>query len=323
MSARPKMTAGGKLEEENTMTREQLLKNLESPKGEIDVVLDTDTFNETDDQYALAYLVRYGDRLRLKGLYAAPFTVEGKAKDAAEGMEKSYNEILHILSLMGREDLYPIVYRGSDRYLPDENTPVDSDAARRLAALAMEYTPERPLYVVAIGAITNVASALLLNPDIRDRIVIVWLGGHAYHWEDTKEFNMYQDVAAARIVFGCGAPLVQLPCMGVVSHFVTTGPELEAHMRGKNSLCDYLLDLTTSEALFYGGNDCWSRIVWDVTAVAWLLGGDYLRDRVVDSPVVEYDGTYSCPTGRHPIKYVHYVDRDKLFSDLFAKLGGQ
>lgn len=84
---------------------------------------------------------------------------------------------------------------------------------------------------------------------------------------------MSQDVAAARIVFGCGAPLVQLPCMGVVSHFVTTGPELEVHMRGKNSLCDYLLDLTTSEALFYGGNDCWSRIVWDVTAVAWLLAG--------------------------------------------------
>ena len=304
------------------MTREQLLKNLESPKGEIDVVLDTDTFNETDDQYALAYLVLNGDRLHLKGLYAAPFTMEGKAKDAAEGMEKSYREILHILSLMGREDLHALALRGSDRYLPDENTPVDSAAARRLAALAMEYTPERPLYVVAIGAITNVASALLINPEIRERIVIVWLGGHAYHWEDTKEFNMYQDVAAARVVFGCGAPLVQLPCMGVVSHFVTTGPELEAHLRGKNSLCDYLVDLTTSESLFYGGNDCWGRIVWDVTAVAWLLGGDYLRDRLTDSPLPEYDGTYSFPDGRHPIKYVHYVDRDKLFSDLFAKLGG-
>ena len=96
--------------------------------------------------------------------------------------------------------------------------------------------------------------------------MIVWLGGHAYHWEDTKEFNMYQDVAAARVVFVCGAPLVQLPCMGVVSHFVTTGPELEAHLRGKNSLCDYLVDLTTSESLFYGGNDCWSRIVWDVSS---------------------------------------------------------
>ncbi len=263
-----------------------------------------------------------GDRLHLKGLYAAPFTMEGKAKDAAEGMEKSYREILHILSLMGREDLHALALRGSDRYLPDENTPVDSAAARRLAALAMEYTPERPLYVVAIGAITNVASALLINPEIRERIVIVWLGGHAYHWEDTKEFNMYQDVAAARVVFGCGAPLVQLPCMGVVSHFVTTGPELEAHLRGKNSLCDYLVDLTTSESLFYGGNDCWSRIVWDVTAVAWLLGGDYLRDRLTDSPLPEYDGTYSFPEGRHPIKYVHYVDRDKLFSDLFAKLGG-
>lgn len=40
-------------------------------------------------------------------------------------------------------------------------------------------------------------------------------------------------------------------------------------------------------------------------------------------PLWSTTGTYSFPTGRHPIKYVHYVDRDKLFSDLFAKLGGQ
>ena len=62
---------------------------------------------------------------------------------------------------------------------------------------------------------------------IRDRIVLIWLGGHALNWPNNKEFNLYQDVAGARIVFGCGVPLVQLPCMGVVSAFTTSGPELE------------------------------------------------------------------------------------------------
>ncbi len=77
----------------------------------------------------------------------------------------------------------------------------------------MNYTPEKPLYVLAIGAITNVASAILKNPDIIDRIVIVWLGGNVLHWPENKEFNLYQDVAAARIIFECGAALVQLPLL--------------------------------------------------------------------------------------------------------------
>ncbi len=42
------------------------------------------------------------------------------------------------------------------------------------------------LYVATIGAITNVASAILMEPEIITRIVVVWLGGHALHWSDTR-----------------------------------------------------------------------------------------------------------------------------------------
>ena len=61
--------------------------------------------------------------------------------------------------------------------------------------------------MVSIGAITNVASAILLNPEIRERIVVVWLGGHARICADTKEFNMYQDYAATRVVIYKGEEL--------------------------------------------------------------------------------------------------------------------
>lgn len=40
----------------------------------IDVVIDTDTYNEIDDQYALAYLINSGEKLNLQGIYAAPFS---------------------------------------------------------------------------------------------------------------------------------------------------------------------------------------------------------------------------------------------------------
>ena len=185
----------------------RLIRSLEKPKGRVDVVIDTDTYNEIDDQYALSYLIKSDEKLDLKAIYAVPFFNE-KSTGPADGMEKSYREIMNVLTLLEREDLKEHVYRGSTEYLPSETEPVISDAAKDLAKRAMDYTEEHPLYVVAIAAITNVASALLLNPDIKNRIVLIWLGGNATNWPDNKEFNLYQDVAGARIVFGCGVPLV-------------------------------------------------------------------------------------------------------------------
>jgi inosine-uridine nucleoside N-ribohydrolase len=296
-----------------------LLGRLRKPSGPVDVVIDTDTYNEIDDQFALAFLIKSPEKLRLKGIYAAPFYNQNSA-GPGDGMEKSYAEILKVLALMKREDLKGIVKKGSPKYLPSETEAVDSPAARNRVDLAMIHSEAKPLYVVAIGAITNVASALLLKPEIRDRIVIVWLGGHALHWPDTKEFNMYQDVAAARIVFGSGAAVVQLPCKGVVSAFAAGGPELEHWLRGRNELCTYLVDYTTRSAIKDGGLPNWTRVIWDVTAVAWLLDGDFMLDRLEHSPIPQYDHHYSFDHNRHLYRYVYHINRDKLFKALFETL---
>jgi len=301
------------------LEQEKLLQRLRRPTGKIDVVLDTDAYNEIDDQFAIAYMLKSPDKLNVKALYAAPFFNE-KSSGPADGMERSYNELLEILTIMKLEDMKEVTFRGSDKYLPSETEPVVSPAAEHLAKLAMEYTPENPLYVTAIGAITNVASAILLNPAIVDRIVIVWLGGHSFEWPDTKEFNMFQDVAAARIVFGCGAAVVQLPCMGVVSNFGISGVEMKHWLLGKNALCDHLVnatlrDMGTEEATF-----CWTRVIWDVTAVAWLLNDGSVRDSLEHSPIPEYDHHYGHDRTRHLIRYVYHIDRDELFQNLVNAL---
>lgn len=296
-----------------------LLRRLQRPQGSIDVVLDTDTYNEIDDQFALAYLIKNAQKLNLQAIYAAPFC-NNKADSPAEGMRKSYTEIRHILTLMEREDLLERVHAGSEGYLPDEHTPVRSDAASHLAQLAMRYTPEKPLYVVAIAAITNVASALLLKPEIRDRIVLVWLGGHALHWHDNHEFNLFQDIAAARVVLGCGAAVVLVPCMGVVDAFATTAAELRENLQGKNKLCDYLCNYTISECSQGARARCWSKPIWDVTAVGWLLDARFMQDEIIPSPIPEYDHRWGQDRRRHVIRYVYHINRDALFTDLMDKL---
>ena len=300
------------------LTPEQRLKNLECPREKADVVLDTDAYNEIDDQFAISYALKAQEKLDVKALYAAPFFNE-RSSGPADGMERSYGEILKLLRLSGFEKP---VFRGSARYLPDETTAVQSDAAADLCCRAMGYTPEKPLYVVAIGAITNVASALLNEPRIADRIVVVWLGGNSLEWHTNREFNCMQDIAAARVVFASGAPLVMLPCQGVVSAFTTTGPELTHWLKGRNPLCDYLVQNTVNAAEAYAKGRVWSRVIWDVTAVGWLLndGGRLMSDRLIPTPIPEYDHHYAMDFTRPLCRYVYQIHRDALFADLFAHL---
>ena len=290
------------------------------PAKTVDVVLDSDAFNEVDDQFALSYLLLNPQRARVKALYAAPFSNQ-RAKDPEEGMLKSHAEILKILKLLRREDLLPLAIQGSRAYLKDEKTPVLSPAAEDLARRAASYTPEDPLYIIAIGAITNVASAFLLAPETAKNTVVVWLGGHGYDFGHNREFNLRQDVAAARVVMQSECAFVQLPCHGVVSEFTVSKANLTTWLLGKNALCDYLAGFTIRELDDQKGDVPWTKPLWDVTAVGWLLndGDRYMDSRVIPARLPSYDGGYEAPGGK-AIRYVYKIKRDELMTDLFRKL---
>ena len=300
------------------MTEEQRIKNLSVPQGKIDVVLDTDAYNEIDDQFAIAYLLASKEKLNTKAIYAAPF-FNSRSKGPKDGMEKSYDEILKLLCLL-KADIK--VLKGAGAYLENESVPIISAAARDLAQRAKQYSPEHPLYVVAIGAITNIASAILLEPQVAENTVVVWLGGHALHYHDTKEFNMKQDVAAARVVMQSGVPFVQLPCNGVVSEFRVSGPELEYWFVGKNEVSDYLSRNTIKEAESYAKGKPWSRCIWDATAVAWLLNDSdrFMRSRITDTRLPMYDHHYGDERTGYSMRYVYHIKRDTLLEDMIKKI---
>lgn len=296
-----------------------IISKLKRPEGKIRLIIDSDAYNEIDDQYAISYALKRTDKVQLEAVYAAPFLNE-LVSSVCDGMEKSYEEIKKLVHILGRDDLAERVYRGSEDYLKDEDTPQESDAAKDLIRRAMELPEGEILYIAAIGAITNIASALLMEPGIADRIVVVWLGGHAYYWKDTKEFNMKQDIAAARVVFGSGVPMVQIPCMGVASHVATTEPELRESLKGKSRIGDYLYQITCDIAARQEGK-YWSRVIWDITTLMWLVGPkDCLTEHLAHSPIVTYEGTYSFEESRHLIKVVNWLDRDLIFEELFSTL---
>jgi inosine-uridine nucleoside N-ribohydrolase len=121
---------------------------------------------------------------------------------------------------------------GSTAYLPSKEHPVESAAARDLVERA-GADRDGPLYVVAIGAPTKVSSAILMDPEITRRIVVVWLGGNPHDWPSAGEFNLRQDVPASQVIFDSGVPLVQIPGLDVAEMLRTTLPEIERWVKGR------------------------------------------------------------------------------------------
>lgn len=293
----------------------------------LDVVLDTDTFNEIDDQFALTYAMLSPDRIRLQAVYAAPFHND-RSGGPGDGMEKSYAEILEVFRRMGRSPA-GLVHRGSQAWM-GEAGPVESPAASDLIARAKQRScDDAPLYVVAIGAITNVASALALAPEIMDRIVVVWLGGHPLSRHTAAEFNLSGDLKASQTLFDCGVPLVQVPCWNVAQKLRTTVAEMRQHVAGRGPIGDFLFarfaayeEYETPKKMGWnsGRPIAYSKEIWDVATVAWLVNPGWAPSSLVTSPILTGQQTYSHDQRRHLMRIVDDMYRDEIFGDLFAKL---
>ena len=287
-----------------------------SEKLPITAVLDTDTYNEIDDQFALSYALLAREAVDLRAVIAAPFS-NFRAATPGEGMHKSYDEICRILALFGRS-AENFAWRGSASYLPDRNTPVGSEGARRIVELAREARVEgRKLHVLAIAAITNVASALLLAPEIAQDIVIVWLGGHETDHEDNNEFNLRQDVPAAQVVFDSAAPLVWIPCRNVASALEMTLAELRPAIAPAGKLGDFLYGRTEE---LINLRKIPAKIIWDISTVAYFSAPEACKTLLIPAPVLNDDKSWSSVPGRKEIAVVKSLDRDAVFRDLFRKL---
>ena len=195
-----------------TISDSDRLRMLTPRFGRVRAVLDTDTYNEIDDQFALVQAMLSPDRIALAAIYAAPFH-NNRAIGPGDGMDKSYDKILRLLGRMGKSP-DGFVFKGVRDFVGLAKQARRAEAVDHLIARARASSPDDPLCIIAIAAISNVASALLAAPDIVNKIIVVWLGGHALEWPDTREFNLRQDVGGAQVLLDSGTPLVLIPPHG-------------------------------------------------------------------------------------------------------------
>lgn len=254
------------------------------------VIVDSDADNEIDDHFAVAWALA---GLDVAALYAAPFHNDRSA-DAAAGMTQSAVQLRRVRRAMGREDVP--VRKGTAGYLTGGSSPhseaVD-DLIERTVGAGMDLT------LVCIGAVTNLACALSIEPRVAEHLSVVCLGGQPpWSWDD-GEFNFSSDPAATTAVLAAGLDLMIVPCRGVAELLHTTLPELRFGLR-ESRIRRHLLRIYREQVPATPGV---GRPIWDMAAVACLLTPGAVVASNEDKPSM-----------------VQWVNRSAIFTDFFSRL---
>lgn len=285
------------------------------PEGKmVRLIVNTDAKNEADDQYAIVHAL-LSPKFDNRGIIAAHF---GNEK-SPHSMEDSYDEVLKMLDLMD----FPrdLAYKGADRRLPDEKTPVESQGARLIIEEAMKES-DMPLYVIFLGPLTDMASAYLMEPRIAGRLTCIWIGGGKYP-EGGYEYNLNNDIRSARVVMNSDMPVWQIP-RNVYSQVIVSLAELEYKVRPCGELGRYLFDQleehwhTSFARATTRTGEYWC--LGDSPAVGVLLFAHMFDYDWVQAPLITDNMTYAKNSQNRPIRVYNRVDHRFILEDFYAKL---
>ena len=280
----------------------------------LNIILDTDTYNECDDQFALAYLLKCQDRFRINAITVAPFSHKDNNVTIKKSQDFSYKEVVNISNMLNFITDNR-VFKGSTDYISN-GYDEENNAVKKIIEVALN---NEKTYIMATGALTNVALAIKHNPRIIDKIEVIWLGGNSFLQEDNLEYNFRQDIEAVRTVFESKVKLTVIPCKNVASNLVTSIYELEHYLKDKNELCNYLIKRFYNDG-YHGLTE--RRVIWDISVVAYLINKSWFKVSEVSCPEIDDDTSYIETTDKHLITVVNYLDVNSIYNDLFRKLGG-
>jgi purine nucleosidase len=198
------------------------------------VIIDTDAKNEADDQYCIVQAL-LTPSFELHGIIPAHF---GTGK-SPHSMRDSADEVKLLRELMGLSGGVTLA-EGGEAAIWDARTPSGSPGAELIIREAMNDDP-RPLHVAFLGPLTDMASALIMEPRIaRRNVKVIWIGGG--EWPvGGPEYNLSNDIEAANVVFRSDVEVWQIP-QPVYRMMGVSYAELMERVHDKGAIGKYLVE---------------------------------------------------------------------------------
>jgi inosine-uridine nucleoside N-ribohydrolase len=287
------------------------------------ILLATDIGADMDDQWVLAHLV-LSTEFDLRGVvttHTGSYPV--LRAPAAESSTRVAEDVLNHLPLTKR----PRVIAGSSDPLRSKTEPRRGQGVDFIVSESRGYDRARPLRIVVIGAATDVASALLVDPSLAKRIEIVAMAFR--NWpEGGDEFNVKNDMKAWQVLLESPAPIVVSDGAVALADLRMTreSARREFEERGKPGgylsclLVDWLERRGEMAQIVTGDRNSWP--VWDEGTVAYLLG--LTKSEVHPRPRLGDDMKFEQPpageSSASTVTWVTSIDSEKLWSDFGRKL---
>lgn len=300
------------------MTAEQVLKDLYTDRVK-KVIMDGDFSAEIDDQFTLAYCLG-SEKIDLLSANASAHYEEGVAEDTEKVMLFSFGEMERTLNACRVRDLPH--YEGARSQITHNEgfAPTDSPAARNIIDAALRS--DEILYVLVTGPCTNVVSACLMEPEIMEKICVVWLGGHCLAKEIAHfhEWNLYADYAAAQYLMNLPVAVVMIPCNPNGSVMIRMNHTDLARIEGGAKGAEFFkrtlpLQETTEERY-----TSWIKIMCDLAAPAVLIMPDAMKLSIVPAPVITDDQAYAFDSTRKKILYMQNPDSGRIVTDAMGSI---
>lgn len=299
------------------------------------VILDNDFSGDPDDLYQLVHhLLSPSVDIRL---VVASHLRPGDHFDPSPTQARNAAAVARdVFARMGLESVHVIV-AGSDEPLPDGETPQAAPAVDAIIAEALRDDVDTPLFYLAGGGLTDLASALLREPRIAERLTLVWIGGAEHEGLAVPppgampiEYNLLIDVTAAQVVFGSsGITIWQVP-RDVYRQCLVSDAELRLRVAAAGPLGRHLYDevadvLRMVSAFLGGAAETYalgdSPLVL-LSALQSVFEPDPTSSRYVarPTPAIGDDGAYTEVPGARPMRVYTWVDTRLMFEDFYLKL---
>jgi len=280
------------------------------------VVLSTDVGNEIDDQWAVAYLL-LNPEFDVRGIISAnaPSLPDPSAHVTYEVLKDEVEVRLGVMT-------HPPLLEGSSLPLADKKMPQPSEGLEFLLAVSKGYSKEHRLTVLTIGAATDVASALLKDSSIADRISVVAMGFKSLT-EGGKEFNIENDPRAWQVILDSAVP-VTIGAADVCRADLALTFEQAKNMIAKRGPIGAWLWGEYQDWYFRNikplrVND-FSKpwIIWDIITLAHELG--MTSQKVIPRPILADNLSFEKSNSNQTITWITSVDSARLWADFLAKL---
>ncbi len=242
-------------------------------KNTTPVILDTDSGRDIDDLFAVSRAL-IAPELEVIGITSEQWNLQPGAGDSSVMVSQRINEQL-LANFAHTGTAHPV---GASRILwySGNPQPRPSPAAEFIIKKAMNLKKGKKVSIIALGAMTNIASAVMMNPDIASKIrvycVAMKYDPKSRIW-NKNEFNTRSDLDAVDYLLNNSE--VEMHIMTAITadalRFIRT--DTEDLMKGKGTAWDFLLSRWTKKF-----PDQTNHIMRSVTLIEALIDPELVKE---------------------------------------------